>query len=135
LLKFIKTHNVKLVVFDNFEGENTFYDKNILKEFLNFCASMNAKSLGCIVWYNLQYFSLVGDEMIFNAIIEKDKHGYFARVPELEGCVSQGDTYEEVLENIKEALELYLESLSKEEKEELLKKQIVSVTPLEIEVA
>ena len=73
--------------------------------------------------------------MIFNAIIEKDKYGYFARVPELEGCVSQGDTYEEVLENIKEALELYLESLSKEEKEELLKKQIVSVTPLEIEVA
>jgi len=135
LLKFIKIHNVKLVVFDNFEGENTFYDKNILKEFLNFCASMNAKSLGCIVWCNLQYFSLVGDEMIFNAIIEKDKHGYFARVPELEGCVSQGDTYEEVLENIKEALELYLESLSKEEKEELLKKQIVSVTPLEIEVA
>jgi len=79
--------------------------------------SVNGKSLGCIVWYNLQYFSLVGDEMIFNAIIEKDKYGYFARVPELEGCVSQGDTYEEVLENIKEALELYLESLSKEEKE------------------
>ena len=35
--------------------------------------------------------------MIFNAIIEKDENGYFASIPELEGCVSQGDTYEEVI--------------------------------------
>ena len=57
--------------------------------------------------------------MIFNTIIEKDENGYFATIPELEGCVSQGNTYEEALQNIKEALELYLESLSKEEKLEL----------------
>jgi len=72
--------------------------------------------------------------MIFNAIIEKDEFGYFASIPELEGCVSQGDTYEEVLNNIKEALELYLESLSEEEKKELLKRKLISVTPLEVEV-
>jgi predicted RNase H-like HicB family nuclease len=72
--------------------------------------------------------------MIFNAIIEKDENGYFASIPELEGCVSQGDTYEEVINNIKEALDIYLESLSSKEKEELFKRKIISVAPLEIEV-
>lgn len=45
------------------------------------------------------------------AVIEKDKDGYFAYIPNLEGCVSSGDTYEETLLNIQEAYELYLESL------------------------
>jgi predicted RNase H-like HicB family nuclease len=72
--------------------------------------------------------------MIFIAIIEKDKYGYFAYIPEVEGCIAQGDTYEETLNNIKEALELYLESLSGEEKKELLRRKIISVAPLEIEV-
>jgi len=68
--------------------------------------------------------------MIFNVIIEKDENGYFASIPELEGCVSQGDTYEEVINNIKEALDIYLESLSSKEKEELFKRKIISVAPL-----
>jgi predicted RNase H-like HicB family nuclease len=46
-----------------------------------------------------------------NVIIEKDKDGYYAYSPELEGCQSQGDTLKEVKANIKEAVELYLESL------------------------
>ena len=54
--------------------------------------------------------------MLLNVIIEKDQDGYFARILELEGCVSQGNTYEEALFNIKEAGELYLESLKSEEK-------------------
>ena len=45
-------------------------------------------------------------------VITKDKDGYFAYVSSLKGCVSQGDTYEEALSNIKEAMELYLESLN-----------------------
>jgi predicted RNase H-like HicB family nuclease len=73
-------------------------------------------------------------KMIFNAIIEKDENGYFASIPELEGCISQGDTYEEVINNIKEALDIYLESLSSKEKEELFKRKIISVAPLEVEV-
>lgn len=55
-------------------------------------------------------------QMLLNVIIEKDQDGYFARILELEGCVSQGNTYEEALFNIKEAGELYLESLKSEEK-------------------
>ena len=47
--------------------------------------------------------------MQFNAIFEKDEYGYFAYVPSLKGCVTQGDTFEEALKNIKEAIELYIE--------------------------
>lgn len=36
--------------------------------------------------------------------------GYTVFVPSLPGCISQGDTKKEALENIKEAIELYLES-------------------------
>lgn len=46
-----------------------------------------------------------------NVIIEKDEDGYYAYSLELEGCQSQGDTLEEAKANIKEAVELYLESL------------------------
>ncbi len=35
--------------------------------------------------------------------------GYTAIVPSLPGCISEGDTKEEALRNIKEAIELYLE--------------------------
>ena len=50
-----------------------------------------------------------------NIIIEKDQYGYYVFSPELKGCHTQGDSLEEVLANIKEAIELYLESLSPEE--------------------
>ena len=46
--------------------------------------------------------------MKVNIIIEKDQYGYYAFCSELKGCHSQGDSLEEVLENIKEAIELYL---------------------------
>ncbi len=38
-----------------------------------------------------------------------DEGGYTAIVPSLPGCISEGDTKEEALENIREAIELYLE--------------------------
>ncbi len=47
-----------------------------------------------------------------STVIEKDEHGYYAYCPELPGCHSQGDTLEEAVANIKEAIELYLEILS-----------------------
>ena len=46
-----------------------------------------------------------------NVVIEKDDYGYYACSPEFEGCQSQGDSYEEALANIREAVELYLETL------------------------
>jgi predicted RNase H-like HicB family nuclease len=43
-------------------------------------------------------------------VIEKDHDGYYAYCPELKGCHSQGDSLEEVQANIREAVELYLET-------------------------
>ncbi len=50
-----------------------------------------------------------------SVIIEKDEHGYYAYAPELEGCQTQGDTLAEVLANMREAVALYLETLSPDE--------------------
>ncbi|MEI6310407.1 MAG: type II toxin-antitoxin system HicB family antitoxin, partial [bacterium] len=49
-----------------------------------------------------------------HVVIEKDEHGYFAFCPQLEGCHSQGVSLEDALSNIREAIELYLETLSPE---------------------
>ncbi|MBI5598899.1 MAG: type II toxin-antitoxin system HicB family antitoxin [Deltaproteobacteria bacterium] len=38
-----------------------------------------------------------------------EEGGYTVYVPSLPGCISEGDTRKEALENIKEAIELYLE--------------------------
>lgn len=68
-----------------------------------------------------------------SVIIEKDEYGYYAYCPELEGCQTQGDSLEEVLSNIKEAIELYLETLSKDEIKSSLSKEILT-TSLEVRV-
>ena len=68
-----------------------------------------------------------------NVIIEKDEYGYYAFCPELEGCQTQGDTIEEVLANVREAIELYLETLSDDEIKQLLSKEILT-TSLEVSV-
>ena len=39
----------------------------------------------------------------------QEEGGFTAYVPSLSGCISQGDTKEEAIRNIKEAIELYLE--------------------------
>jgi len=67
-------------------------------------------------------------------VIEKDKYGYYAYCPELEGCQTQGDSLDEVLANIKEAIELYLETLSDDEKISFLSKEIFTTT-MEVQVA
>ena len=46
-----------------------------------------------------------------STVIEKDEHGYYAYCPELPGCQSQGDSFEEAMANIREAIELYQETL------------------------
>ena len=45
----------------------------------------------------------------FSVVIEHDKDGYFAFCPELQGCYTQGDSYEETIENIKDAIRLHVE--------------------------
>ena len=69
----------------------------------------------------------------FSVIIEKDRDGYFAFCPELPGCYTQGDTYEEALENIKDAIRLHVEDRM-ESGEEIPQPESVSLTSLEVTV-
>jgi predicted RNase H-like HicB family nuclease len=63
-----------------------------------------------------------------SVVIEKDDHGFYAWCPELKGCQSQGDTLEQTLANIKEAIELYLETLAVEERDYLLSREILTTS-------
>jgi len=42
-------------------------------------------------------------------VIEADSDGYFVSCPSLEGCYSQGDSYEEAVRNIRDAIRLHIE--------------------------
>ena len=47
----------------------------------------------------------------FTVVVEQDEDGlYVASVPLLQGCYSQGETYEEALENVKDAIKLHIEA-------------------------
>ena len=52
--------------------------------------------------------------MKFQVVIEEDLEdgGYIVHCPALKGCWSQGDTIEEALENIKEAIAGYLKTIN-----------------------
>ncbi len=55
--------------------------------------------------------------MKFTVLLEpQDEGGFTVTVPALPGCVSEGDTREEALINIKEAIELYIEILKEDGK-------------------
>jgi predicted RNase H-like HicB family nuclease len=48
--------------------------------------------------------------MGYTVILEQEQDGgYVAFVPTLPGCITQGDTRDEVIRNIREAMELYIE--------------------------
>jgi predicted RNase H-like HicB family nuclease len=42
-------------------------------------------------------------------IVEGDQDGYFVTCPAPQGCYRQGETYEEAVENIKDAIRLHVE--------------------------
>jgi predicted RNase H-like HicB family nuclease len=69
----------------------------------------------------------------FSVVIEKDQEGYFAFCPELQGCYTQGATYEEALENTKDAIRLHVEDRL-EANEEIPQPESVSLTSLEVAV-
>jgi len=47
--------------------------------------------------------------LTFSIVVEKDKDGYVAECHELQGCYTEGKSYEDAVNNIKEAIELHLE--------------------------
>jgi predicted RNase H-like HicB family nuclease len=61
---------------------------------------------------------------------EAEEGGYTVEVPALPGCISQGDTYEEALTNIREAIVAYLQELG----DDLNPNQPVLITEVEVEL-
>jgi len=61
-----------------------------------------------------------------SVVIEQDEHGCYAWRPELKGCQSQGNTVEEALANIREAIELFLETMTEDERSAALSREILT---------
>jgi len=69
----------------------------------------------------------------FTVVVEKDADGYFALCPDLQGCYTQGETYEDVVSNIRDAIRLHVEDRL-EAGEEIRQSEAVSLTSLEVAV-
>ena len=62
--------------------------------------------------------------MKYPVLPHKSENGYEIHCPLLPGCHSQGDTLEEALENIKDAIAVYLEMISDEVKGSLYEVEV-----------
>jgi len=78
-------------------------------------------------------YNLVMKQFTLPIIIESDAEGFFVSCPTLQGCYSQGDTYEEAVENIKDAIRLHLEDRLADG-EEIPQHVSVSLSTVEVSV-
>jgi predicted RNase H-like HicB family nuclease len=60
-------------------------------------------------------------------LLDDETGGYVAVVPALPGCQTHGETLAEVMKNVKEAIAVYLETLTMKEKKNLPKQRFVGV--------
>ncbi len=69
---------------------------------------------------------LEGEFMEYKIVLVRDSETkwFVAEVPSLPGCISQGETKAEALENIKDAIKGYLESLRKHPEEIFFEKTV-----------
>jgi len=65
-------------------------------------------------------------------VVEGDSDGYFGSCPTLQGCYSQGETYEEAVANIKDAIRLHIEDRLADGEE--IPRASVSLSTVEIAV-
>ena len=71
--------------------------------------------------------------MKLDVVFEKQKEGgYTVYVPALKGCISEGETKKEALENIREAISLYLEEINKSRIKELFNSVFVEKTQVKV---
>lgn len=66
-------------------------------------------------------------------VLEADADGYFVSCPALQGCYSQGDTYEEAVRNIKDAIRLHIDD-RKADGEEIPEQVSVSLSTIDVAV-
>lgn len=70
----------------------------------------------------------------FSVIIEEDKDGFFASCPELQGCYTQGDSYEEAINNIKDAIKLHAKDRIADKSEKFERSKSISLSTVEVAV-
>ncbi len=70
----------------------------------------------------------------YTAIFEPDREvgGFTVTIPSLPGCISEGDTFEKALTNIKEAASLYLETMIKDKEKVPSEDSGVIVAPIQV---
>lgn len=65
------------------------------------------------------------NHLAFEVVLHREKDGgYWVEVPRLKGCLSQGDSREDALKNVREAIELYLETLGDYKPREMKKNEV-----------
>ena len=69
----------------------------------------------------------------FAAVIEKDEDGYYAFCPELQGCCTSGETFEETRANLVDAIRLHIENRLADA-EEIKGSENVNLTTVEVAV-
>lgn len=86
--------------------------------------------------YNMKGKILKKKVHTYTAIFEADENdgGYTVTVPSLPGCISEGETFEDAMENIQEAANLYLEVANRTNKELLPEEHGVIVAPLRVRI-
>ncbi len=71
----------------------------------------------------------------YTAVFQKaSEGGYTVTVPTLPGCVSEGDTFEQAANNIREAIELYIEVVSKNKKINFIQTGEIFSAPVKVKV-
>jgi predicted RNase H-like HicB family nuclease len=78
-------------------------------------------------------YNAVMTRLTLPIVVESDSDGYFVSCPALQGCYSQGETYEEAVENIKDAIRLHIEDRVADG-EELPEAVSVSLSTVEVAV-
>lgn len=69
----------------------------------------------------------------FPVVIERDRDGYVVSCPSLQGCYTQGKTYESAVENIKDAIRLHIEDRL-EANEEIPTEQFLALSSVDVAV-
>jgi predicted RNase H-like HicB family nuclease len=72
---------------------------------------------------------------VFNVIVERDEAGYYvAECPALRACYTQGKTYAEAIDNIKDVIAVCLKELKSQGKQSPFSPQIIGIQPVEVSV-
>lgn len=79
------------------------------------------------------YIDFMKKKQLFTVIIEEDNSGFFAYCPQLQGCYTQGETYEQALFNIKDVIKLHIENRM-EEGQTWRSPKSINVTSLQVSI-